>query len=115
MIQRLVDFALRQRLTIFVCALLLVALGLQSFVAVPIEAYPDVGDTQVQVITQWPGHAAEELERLVSAPLERALNTVPRQVSVRSVSIAGLSVVTVTFAEGVSDYFARQIVRLGGV
>lgn len=107
MIQRLVDFALRQRATIVVCALLLVALGIQSFRAVPIEAYPDVGDTQVQVITPWPGHAAEELERQVSVPLERVLNTVPRQVSVRSVSIAGLSVVTVTFAEGVADYFAR--------
>jgi cobalt-zinc-cadmium resistance protein CzcA len=107
MIQRLVDFALRQRLTIVVGAILLIALGIQSFRAVPIEAYPDVGDTQVQVITQWPGHAAEELERQVSVPLERTLNTVPRQVSVRSVSVAGLSVVTVTFGEGVTDYFAR--------
>jgi cobalt-zinc-cadmium resistance protein CzcA len=108
MIQHLVDFALRQRLVVFVATLLLIGLGVQAYLTVPIEAYPDVGDTQVQVITQWPGHAAEEVERQITLPLEREMNTAPHQTTVRSVSIAGLSVVTVTFADGTDDYFARQ-------
>jgi cobalt-zinc-cadmium resistance protein CzcA len=108
MIQRILDFALRQRLAVFVATLVLIALGVHAYMVVPIEAYPDVGDTQVQVITQWPGHAAEEVERQITLPIERGMNTAPHQSSVRSVSIAGLSVVTVTFAEGTGDYFARQ-------
>lgn len=108
MIRALVDFALRQRLLVLALSLVLVALGIHAYLSVPIEAYPDVGDTQVQVITQWPGHAAEELEREVTLPIERQMNTAPHQTAVRSVSIAGLSVVTVTFADGTNDYFARQ-------
>lgn len=108
MIQRIVDFALRQRLAVFAAMFGLIALGIQAYMAVPIEAYPDVGDTQVQVITQWQGHAAEEIERQITLPIERVMNTAPHQTSVRSVSIAGLSVVTVTFADGTNDYFARQ-------
>lgn len=107
MIQRLLDFALRQRLVVLAATLALTALGVHAYLSVPIEAYPDVGDTQVQVITQWAGHAAEEVERLITLPIERAMNSAPHQSSVRSVSIAGLSVVTVTFAEGTGDYFAR--------
>lgn len=108
MIHRIVDFALRQRLAILVASLVLVAIGVHAVTRVPIEAYPDVGDTQVLVITQWSGHAAEEVEREITIPLERELNTTPHQVDVRSVSIAGLSVVTITFADGTDDWFARQ-------
>ncbi len=108
MIQRLLDFALRQRLVVLAATLALIAIGINSYLSVPIEAYPDVGDTQVQVITQWVGHAAEEVERQITLPIERAMNSAPHQSSVRSVSIAGLSVVTVTFNEGTGDYFARQ-------
>lgn len=108
MIQHIVDFALRQRLLVFFASLALIAIGVNSYSRVPIEAYPDVGDTQVQVITQWLGHASEEVERQITLPLERVMNAVPHQNSVRSVSIAGLSVVTVTFADGTNDYFARQ-------
>jgi cobalt-zinc-cadmium resistance protein CzcA len=107
MIQRLLDFALRQRLVVLAATLALIVLGVSSYLSVPIEAYPDVGDTQVQVITQWVGHAAEEVERQITLPIERAMNSAPHQSSVRSVSIAGLSVVTVTFADGTDDYFAR--------
>jgi cobalt-zinc-cadmium resistance protein CzcA len=107
-IHRLVDFALRQRLVILVAAVLVTAIGVHAVTQVPIEAYPDVGDTQVLVITQWPGHAAEEVERQITLPIERVMNTAPHQVAVRSVSIAGLSVVTVTFADGTNDWFARQ-------
>ena len=108
MIQHIVDFALRQRLVIFAAVLALVVLGVQAYVAVPIEAYPDVGDTQVQVITQWPGHAAEELERQITLPIERELNTAPHQNSVRSVSIAGLSVVTVTLPSSSAAWGSRR-------
>jgi cobalt-zinc-cadmium resistance protein CzcA len=108
MIQRIVDFAIRQRLAVLVATLVLIVTGIHAYVSVPIEAYPDVGDTQVQVITQWQGHAAEEVERQITLPIERKMNSAPHQNSVRSVSIAGLSVVTVTFAEGTGDYFARQ-------
>jgi heavy metal efflux system protein len=117
MIQRLLDFALRQRLVVLAATLVLIVVGVNSYLSVPIEAYPDVGDTQVQVITQWAGHAAEEVERQITLPIERAMNTAPHQNSVRSVSIAGLSVVTVTFADGTGDYFARQqaLERISGV
>jgi cobalt-zinc-cadmium resistance protein CzcA len=117
MIQRLLDFALRQRLLILAATGALIVAGIHAYLSVPIEAYPDVGDTQVQVITQWPGHAAEEVERQITVPIERAMNTAPHQDTVRSVSIAGLSVVTATFADGTGDYFARQqaLERLGDV
>jgi cobalt-zinc-cadmium resistance protein CzcA len=108
MIQGVVDFALRQRAMILAATLALIVVGVHAYLSVPIEAYPDVGDTQVQVITQWVGQGAEEMERQVTLPIERVMNSAPHQTSVRSVSIAGLSVVTVTFAEGTQDYFARQ-------
>jgi len=115
MIERIVEFALRQRAVVVVSAGLLVILGLFAFQRLPIEAYPDVADTWVQVITQWPGHAAEEVERQITIPTERVLNGVPKQVAVRSTSIAGLSVLTLIFADGTDSYFARQQVteRLG--
>jgi len=71
MIQQLVDFSLRQRLIVLLATLGLVALGIHAYFSVPIEAYPDVGDTQVQVITQWAGHAAEEIERQITLPRAR--------------------------------------------
>jgi heavy metal efflux system protein len=117
MIDALTSFALTRRFVIVVATLILVGVGINALFRVPIEAYPDVGETQVLVITQWPGHAAEEVERLLSMPIERAMNTAPKQSAIRSVSIAGLSVVTTTFADGTNDYFARQQVleRLGPI
>jgi len=108
MIDKVTTFALTRKLPIVVATAIVVLLGLRALTRVPIEAYPDVGDTQVLVITQWPGHAAEEVERQLSLPIERAMNTAPEQTMVRSISIAGLSVVTTTFADGTGDYFARQ-------
>lgn len=108
MIEAIVGFALRQRAVVLVAVVLLAVLGGAAFQRLPIEAYPDVADTWVQVITQWPGHAAEELERQVTIPAERQMNTVPRKSVVRSTSIAGLSVVTVLFEDGTDSYFARQ-------
>ena len=108
MIQRIIEFALRQRMVVMVSAVLLVLLGVNAFNNLPIEAYPDVADTWVQVITQWPGHAAEETERQVTIPTERVMNAVPKQTAIRSTSIAGLSVVTLIFEDGTDSYFARQ-------
>src|SRR5215469_6600600 len=108
MISRIVYFALHQRALVLIAALALLVWGAFSFFQLPIEAYPDVMNTQVQVITQWPGHAAEEMEKLVSIPLETTLNGTPHLLSLRSRSMFGLSVVYLTFEDGVDDYFARQ-------
>lgn len=88
--------------------LLLTVVGIRSFQALPVEAFPDVEDIKVQVISLWPGHAAEELERSVTLPIERELNGTPNLTNLRSVSMFGLSVVTLVFEDGVTDYFARQ-------
>ena len=117
MIRNIVEFALRQRATVLVASLVLVGLGVLAFLRLPIEAYPDVADTWVQIIVQWPGHAAEEVERQITLPTERVMNGVPKQTSIRSTSIAGLSVVTLIFEDGTDSYFARQQVleRLGAI
>ncbi len=108
MIERIVEFALRRRAVVLVTSAVLILLGIQSFQRLPIEAYPDVADTWVQIITQWPGHAAEEVERQITIPTERVMNGVPKRAAVRSTSIAGLSVVTLIFEDGTDSYFARQ-------
>lgn len=117
MLRKVVRFALRQRLLVLGGAALIVALGLRSFNDLDVEAFPDVEDVHVQVITQWPGHAAEEMERSVTLPIERQLNGTPSIMNIRSTSMLGLSVVTLTFVEGTPDYFARQqaLERLQGV
>ena len=117
MIHRIVEFALKQRLVVLVAALILVGLGVNALMNLPIEAYPDVADTWVQIITQWPGHAGEEVERQITVPTERVMNGVPKQNAIRSTSIAGLSVVTLIFDDGTDSYFARQQVleRLGQI
>ena len=108
MINRIVRFALHQRVLVLLAAVSLLVWGGFSFTQLPIEAYPDVMNTQVQVITQWPGHAAEEVEKLITVPLETSLNGVPKVTSLRSRSLFGLSVVYLNFDDGVDDYFARQ-------
>ncbi|OJY17540.1 MAG: hypothetical protein BGO98_01170 [Myxococcales bacterium 68-20] len=108
MITRIVDFALARRGLVLVFVLVLVGLGARSFKRLPIEAYPDVADTWVQIITQWPGHASEEVERQITIPTERVMNAVPRKTAIRSTSVGGLSVVTVVFEDGTDSYFARQ-------
>lgn len=89
---------------------MLVILGIISFRNLPIEAYPDIADPWVQVITQWPGHAAEEIERQITVPLEIVLNGVPKHTDLRSLSLSGLSVVTLIFEEGTEAFTARQYV-----
>src|SRR5262245_27309367 len=110
MIARLLHFALTQRFITILLALGLIALGIWSFENLKIEAYPDISDTGVVVITVYPGHAAEEVEKQVTIPIERALNNVPNVISRRSRTIFGLAVVELTFVDGTEDYFARQVV-----
>ncbi len=110
MIARLLRFALGQRFVTVVMGLTLVGLGIWAFRQLKIEAYPDISDTQVVVITLYPGHAAEEVEQQITVPLERALNNVPNVIARRSRTIFGLSVVELTFSYGTNDYFARQVV-----
>jgi cobalt-zinc-cadmium resistance protein CzcA len=108
MIDRLIAFALTQRVFVLVGVTALVALGGRALGLLSIEAFPDVQDVQVQVISQWPGQAPLDMERAVSLPLERGLAGIPGLTNVRSVTMSGLSLVTLTFADGTDDYFARQ-------
>jgi cobalt-zinc-cadmium resistance protein CzcA len=110
MIARLLRLALAQRFVAVLLGLVLVGTGLWAFTQLSIEAYPDISDTQVVVITTYPGHAAEEIEQQISVPIERALNAVPNVIARRSRTIFGLSVVELTFEYGTNDYFARQVV-----
>jgi cobalt-zinc-cadmium resistance protein CzcA len=117
MLTNLIHFAVRQRAFILIAAVVLAAFGVRAALELPIEAFPDVQDTQVQIVTQAPGLAPEEIERTITLPIEREMSGVPRQTNLRSVTITGLSIVTLTFADGTDDYFVRQQVleRLGNV
>src|SRR3954463_12958104 len=110
MIAQLLRFALKQRFITLLVGLTLIGAGLWAFNQLKIEAYPDISDTQVVVITLFPGRAAEEVEQQVTVPIERALNSAPNVIARRSRTIFGLSVVELTFAYGTDDYFARQVV-----
>lgn len=110
MIAQLLRFALRQRFITLLLGLGLIGAGIWAFQQLKIEAYPDISDTQVVVISIYPGRAAEEIEQQVTVPVERALNSVPNVIARRSRTIFGLSVVELTFAYNVDDYFARQVV-----
>jgi len=107
-LRTIIRFALRQRILVLGLTALLVVAGVRSFLALPVEAFPDVEDLHVQVISLWPGHAAEEMERSVTLPIERQMNGTPFMTNLRSVSMFGLSVVTLTFDDRTTDYFARQ-------
>jgi len=110
MIHHLVHFALRQRLLVLLLVAFIAVGGAISFQHMPVDAYPDLSPPMVEVITQWPGHAAEEIERLVTVPTEVEMNGVPKMAVMRSISLYGLSDVIMTFEDGTDDYFARQVV-----
>jgi heavy metal efflux system protein len=115
MIHRIVQAALRQRFLVLMLTAFITIGGVMSFRRMPVDAYPDLAPPQVEIITQWPDHAAEEVERLVTLPLELEMNGVPHMVVMRSISLYGLSDVILTFEDNTDDYFARHIVfeRLG--
>lgn len=110
MTRRIIDFALGHRLLVVVLWLLLAAAGVESLSRLPIDAVPDVTNIQVQVLTNSPGLAPEEVEKIITFPVETAMSGLPRVEEIRSVSRFGLSVVTVVFAEGTDIYWARQLV-----
>jgi cobalt-zinc-cadmium resistance protein CzcA len=108
MIAKLVSFALKQRFLIVMASLALMLWGAVSFQKLPIDAYPDLSPTHVVLITQWPGHAAEEIERLVTIPIEIEMNGIPKLESLRSISLYGLSSVQMNFEYGADPYFVRE-------
>ena len=108
MIRRIVDFALRERLLVAGVSVLLLCWGAFAFYKLPVEAYPDVANTWVQVITQWPGRAAEEVEQQVTVPIEAQTNGVSHLTSLRSVSLFGLSVVSLIFDDDADNLISRQ-------
>jgi len=110
MLEKLVNFALRERLLIVLATILLVVLGAYSFEKLPIDAFPDVTNVQVQIITQAPGMSPIEMEKFVTFPIEIQMSGLPRLVELRSRSKAALSLITVVFEDGVDIYFARQLV-----
>jgi len=108
MIGKIVRFCLENRILVLFAGAALVAGGALAFKALPIEAYPDIADAQVQIISQWPGHAAEEVEKQITVPIELAMNSVPHVIHNRSISEFGLSVVTLVFDEQTTTFQAHQ-------
>ena len=110
-IKGIIAFSLKNRLFIFLATLLLIIWGGIAYKNIPIEAFPDVTNTQITIITQWPGRSAEEVEKFVTVPIEIAMNPVQKKTSVRSTTVFGLSVIKVIFEDGVDDPYARQQVN----
>src|SRR6202789_1865291 len=104
---RIVASSLRQSLLIVLMTLVLICAGSRSLDRLPVDAYPDLSPPMVEVITQWPGRASEEVERLITVPVEVAMNGIPNLRVVRSISLYGLSDVIMTFEDGIDPYFAR--------
>jgi cobalt-zinc-cadmium resistance protein CzcA len=107
-INRIVASSLRQRFLIILATFLLIGTGTWSLNRLPVEAYPDLSPPMVEIITQWPGRAAEEIERLITVPIEVEMNGIPKMTILRSISLYGLSDVLLTFRDGTDNYFARQ-------
>jgi heavy metal efflux system protein len=107
-VHRIVTAALAQPILVTVLTIALVVVGFWSLLRLPVDAYPDISPPLVEIVTQWPGHAAEEVERLITVPIETEMNGLPGLKVMRSISLYGLSNVRLTFADGTDNYFARQ-------
>lgn len=107
-VQGVIAYSLKNSFIIFFLTGILVVTGIVSLINTPIEAFPDVTNTRARIITQWPGRSAEEVEKFVTLPIMKEVNTIPRKSTVRSISLFGLSVVTVLFEDDVDDFFAQQ-------
>ncbi len=116
-VQNIVTFSLRNTTFILFATLALLFGGIYALKLTAIEAFPDVTNTRARIITQWPGRSAEEVEKLVTLPISKEMNSIPRKSNIRSISLFGLSVVTVQFEDGVEDFYAQQYAsnKLGGV
>lgn len=110
-LKNILAFSLKNKYFIYFATIIMVIYGVITFVNMPIEAFPDVTNTEITVITQWPGRSAEEVEKFVTIPIEIALNPVNRKTSLRSTSIFGLSVVKLIFEDDVQDTYARTQVN----
>src|SRR5438309_4496945 len=115
LIKRIIHFSLRHRYLVFFFTAVLAVIGFVSYKATPIETFPDVTNTQIIIISQWPGRSAEEVEKFVTIPLETTLNSVQKKANLRTTSAFGLSYIRIIFDDDVDDAFARQQVmsRLG--
>ena len=110
-IKNIITFSLKNKLFTFFWVGLLVIAGWISYINIPIEAFPDVTNTQIIIVTEWNGRSAEEVERFVTTPIEIAMNSVQRKTNVRSITMFGLSVIKIIFEDDVEDFFARQQVN----
>lgn len=110
-IRGIVGFSLKNRFFIFFMTALLITAGIVSYKETPLEAFPDVTNTQIIIVTQWNGRSAEEIERFVTVPIEVAMNSVQQKTNVRSTTMFGLSIIKIIFDDGVEDFFARQQVN----
>jgi len=117
MIRAFVDYSLRNKLLVFAVGILLLVWGAFSFKNLPVEAYPDVANNYVQIITQWPGRAGEEVEQQVTIPIEVQMSGIPHLANIRSISEFGLSVVAMNFDDESNNDWNRQKVleRLSAV
>jgi len=111
MINKIIEFSLTKRWITIGITLAIVLVGYISYTQLLVEAYPDISDTNVVIITKYDGRAAEEVEQQVTIPIELALNSVPKVISKRSRTIFGLSVIQLSFEDGVDDFYARQVVN----
>lgn len=108
LIDFIISFSLNRKYLILCITLLLIVIGCFCFKNTPVDAFPDVTNTKVTVITQWPGRSAEEIEKFVTIPIEIAMNATQKKTDIRSVTLFGLSVVTIMFEDDADDEFARQ-------
>ncbi len=117
LVQAVVTFSLRNTTFVLFATFALLFGGIYALKHTPIEAFPDVTNTRARIITQWPGRSAEEMEKLVTLPISKVMNSIPHKSNIRSISLFGLSVVTVQFEDGVDDFYAQQYVsnKLNGV
>lgn len=107
-VQGLVSFSLKNSLFVIFGVIILLIAGVISYIHTPIEAFPDVTNTRARIITQWPGRSAEEMEKLITLPITKEMNSIPHKTNIRSISLFGLSVVTVQFEDGIDDFYAQQ-------
>ncbi len=110
-IRDIVGFSLKNRFFIIFMTLGLIAAGIVSYLNTPLEAFPDVTNTQIIVVTEWNGRSAEEIERFVTVPIEISMSSVQRKTNVRSITMFGLSIIKIIFEDDVDDFFARQQVN----
>lgn len=111
LIKGILTFSLANRVFTFFWVGIMIAIGVYSYLKTPVEAFPDVTNTQIIIVTDWQGRSAEEVERFVTIPIEIAMNSVQRKTNVRSITMFGLSIIKIIFEDGVEDFFARQQVN----